>query len=76
MVSDYDQHSYNQDNRQIVIYPQGTRVYQIKQEYKVGAGVLYGKFNLPYHLVGTFAFFGQKEVGCENQEQQLLIFLK
>ena len=54
MVSDYDQHSYNQDNRQIVIYPQGTRVLPNQtKEYKVGAGVLYGKFNLPCHLVGT-----------------------
>ena len=54
MVSDYDQHAYNQDNRQIVIYPQGTRVLPNQtKEYKVGAGVLYGKFNLPCHLVGT-----------------------
>ena len=54
MVSDYDQYSNSQDNRQIVIYPQGTRVLpnQIKG-YKVGAGVLYEKFNLPCHLVGT-----------------------
>ena len=54
MVSDYDQPSYNQDNQQIVIYPQGTRVLPNQtKEYKVGAGVLYGKFNLPCYLVGT-----------------------
>ena len=54
MVSDYDLQSYKQDNQQIVIYPQGTRVLpNQKKEYKVGAGVLYGKFNLACHLVGT-----------------------
>ena len=54
MVSDYDLQSNKEDNRQIVIYPQGTRVLpNQKKEYKVGAGVLYGKFNLPCHLVGT-----------------------
>ena len=54
MVSDYDQHAYYQDNRQIVIYPQGTRVLPNQTKgYKVGAGVLYDKFNLPCHLVGT-----------------------
>ena len=54
MVSDYNLQSYKQDSRQIVIYPQGTRVLpNQKKEYKVGAGVLYGKFNLACHLVGT-----------------------
>ena len=54
MVSDYDQYSNSQDNRQIVIYPQGTRVLPNQtKDYKVGAGVLYDKFNLPCHLVGT-----------------------
>ena len=53
MVSDYDQFS-DSDNQQIVIYPQGTRVLpNQKKDYKIGAGVLYEKFNLPCHLVGT-----------------------
>ena len=42
------------DNQQVVIYPQGTRVLPNQtKDYKIGAGVLYGKFNLPCHLVGT-----------------------
>ena len=54
MVSDYDYLSDKKENKQIVIYPQGTRVLpDQKKEYKVGAGVLYGKFNLSCHLVGT-----------------------
>ena len=54
MVSDYNPHLYNNDDKQIVIYPQGTRVLpNQKKDYKIGAGVLYGKFNLPCYLVGT-----------------------
>ena len=54
MVSDYDHISSSENDKQIVIYPQGTRVLpNQKKEYKVGAGVLYGKFNLPCYLVST-----------------------
>ena len=54
MVFDYDQFSDNSDNQQIIIYPQGTRVLpNQKKDYKIGAGVLYEKFNLPCYLVGT-----------------------
>ena len=54
MVLDYDQSSDEIDNQQIVIYPQGTRVLPNQsKDYKIGAGVLYNKFNLPCHLVAT-----------------------
>ncbi len=54
MIKEYDESSPDSKEKQIVIYPQGTRVYpkEIK-EYKIGAGVLYQKFKLPCHLVGT-----------------------
>ena len=54
MVLDYDYNSDTIDSQQIVIYPQGTRVLPNQnKEYKIGAGVLYGKFNLPCYLVST-----------------------
>ena len=54
MVSDYDHSSDEIDNQQVVIYPQGTRVLPNQsKDYKIGAGVLYNKFNLPCHLVAT-----------------------
>ena len=54
MVKNYSDFDQKGETQQIVIYPQGTRV-QPKEtrKYKIGAGVLYERFGLPCHLVGT-----------------------
>ena len=54
MIRGYENSIYNKDEQQIVIYPQGTRVLpDEKKQYKIGAGVLYDKLDLPCHLVAT-----------------------
>jgi len=54
LIKGYENSIYNKDEQQIVIYPQGTRVLpDEKKQYKIGAGVLYDKFDLPCHLVAT-----------------------
>ncbi len=52
------------DRGQVVIYPQGTRVAPgVKAPYKIGAGVLYSRFNLPCTLVATNVglFWGRRK---------------
>ena len=54
MIKNYDNAEDETEGKQIVIYPQGTRVRPKEfKKYKIGAGVLYQKFELPCHLVGT-----------------------
>ena len=54
MLRNYKDASDNAKGKQIVIYPQGTRVQpkEIKK-YKIGAGFLYEQLKLPCYLVGT-----------------------
>lgn len=62
MVAKMDRESH--DRGQVVIYPQGTRVAPgVKAPYKVGAGVLYGRFGLPCTLVATNVglFWGRRK---------------
>ena len=54
MINRIEAHEEALPNRQLVIYPQGTRVLPgHKKPYKIGAGVLYQKYNRPCHLVAT-----------------------
>ena len=54
MLRNYEDASDNAKGKQIVIYPQGTRVQpkEIKK-YKIGAGFLYEQLKLQCYLVGT-----------------------
>ena len=54
MLKNYEDASDNAEGKQIIIYPQGTRVHPKEtRKYKIGAGFLYEKLKLPCHLVGT-----------------------
>ena len=54
MLKNYEDASDNADGKQIIIYPQGTRVHpKESRKYKIGAGFLYEQLKLPCHLVGT-----------------------
>ena len=54
MVNRFGDRSKSNEQGQIVIYPQGTRVAPgERKKFKIGAGVLYQKFGLQCHLVST-----------------------
>ena len=58
MVKSYQSTKDQENNQQIIIYPQGTRVLPGEtKKYKIGAGALYNTFRLPCHLVGTNSGF-------------------
>ena len=54
MLRNYEEAPNDAENKQIVIYPQGTRVHPKEiRKYKIGAGFLYAQLKLPCYLVGT-----------------------
>ena len=54
MVNSVSSSSEARSKGQLVIYPQGTRVLPgHNRPYKIGAGILYQKYNRPCHLAAT-----------------------